>query len=215
MQPKGHGVSKGCVCTACFRSSSDSPVLPLSSKVYSQVLTRTALKFFLPLIQEMLIGKWQAAKERATHASKALLKRTAECFPSQQWFFPRTTLSCVTIPFAKYDQSQWKVFWSIQMTCWLCSVGRACMDSLFDIRVVWKIWASSELKWSMLPAMNTIVRELGKAWKPLCFLSSLSSGLLQFYWQVPGFGSCLSLLGSSDSISKEWFLAWSTSPTFN
>lgn len=84
MQPKGHGVSKGCVCTACFKSSSDSPIPPLSSKVYSQVLTRTTLKFFLPLLQEMLTGEWQAAKGKTMHAAKALLKHTAECFASWQ-----------------------------------------------------------------------------------------------------------------------------------
>lgn len=114
---------------------------------------------------------------------------------------PRTNLPRVTIPSLSMIRVNGK--FSRVSKCWLCSVGQACTDSLFDISVVWKIWASSDLKWRTLPAMNTSVRELGKAWKPLCFLSSISSGLLQFYWQVPGFGSCLSLLGSSDSISNE------------
>lgn len=212
MQPKGHGVSKGCVCTACFKSSSDSPIPPLSSEVYSQVLTRTTLKFFLPFLQEMLTGEWQAAKGKTMHAAKALLKHTAECFTSWQWFCQGQIYH--VSPFLRWVWSVNGKFSRVSK-CWLCSVGQVCTDSLFDISVVWKIWASSDLKWRTLPAMNTSVRELGKAWKPLCFLSSISSGLLQFYWQVPGFGSCLSLLGSSDSISNEWFLAWSTSPTFN
>lgn len=62
------------MCTACFKSPNDSAVLSLSLRVCSLVLGEAGeklLKLF-PLVQEDLIGEWQAAEAPAAHTEELL-----------------------------------------------------------------------------------------------------------------------------------------------